>query len=50
MPPDWWNSKVTPDKAKWYIDKGMSAQQVAEKLQRSIKTIEKALSKVGQLP
>ncbi len=50
MPPDWWNSKVTPGKVKWYIDKDMSTEQVAEKLQKIKKNNWKTIAKIDQLP
>jgi len=50
MGPDWYTRKITPAKIKWHIDRGLSIEQVAEKLNRSVKAIEKTFAKIGQLP
>ena len=50
MGPDWWSRKVTPEKIKWNLDKGLSVEQIAAKLNRSVKTIEATLAKLGQVP
>ena len=50
MGPDWHTCRVTPAKIKWHLDKGLSVEQIAKKLNRSVKTIEKTFAKIGQLP
>jgi hypothetical protein len=50
MGPDWWNSIVTPEKIKWHLDRGLSFEQTAEKLRRTIKTIKKTLARIDEHP
>lgn len=50
MGPDWTSRKVTPEKIKWHLDKGLTVEQIAEKFKRSVKKIETTFSKIGQIP
>lgn len=48
--PDWYTRRVTPEKVKWHLDRGLSIEQVAEKLGKSLKTVKRAYSKYGEIP